>query len=315
MTLTQPTAADLAADHPLAASTQSGFAERRISAHDGRQLFFRDYGDPLSPGTPILCLTGLARNSRDFHNLATALCHRHRVICPDYIGRGKSDWADQWERYQPPAMLGDVLALKNALNLHDCILIGTSLGGFLTMGLAVLAPTFVKAAVINDVGPDFGSDALDRIIDYVGRDHPQPNWDAAMQYLKAGFPQLGFEDEQDWRDMTEGSFVPGPDNRLHNSWDPKLAETLKNNDHGFDLWALFRALIPRPVLAFRGANSDALAAETFEKMAAVMPAMTAITVPNRAHTPTLGEPVARAAIIAFLDHVDGFKDQSKPQQI
>ncbi|MEO0393235.1 MAG: alpha/beta hydrolase [Pseudomonadota bacterium] len=305
MTLEQPTAKDLSSDHPLAPTPQSGFRTRRITMGDGKTMHVRDYGNPLAAGTPVLCLGGLTRNARDFHDLALALSNDRRVICPDYIGRGRSDWAATADRYAPPAMLGDILTVKTALNLHHCIAIGTSLGGFLTMGLAVLAPTFLKAAVINDVGPDFGAAALDRIADYVGRDHPQPSWDAAMQHIKAGFPQLGFEDEQDWRDMVEGTFQPRADNHLHNAWDLKLVETLKNNDHGFDLWALFRALTPRPVLAFRGENSDALMPETFEKMAKTMPQMTAITVANRAHTPTLREPEARSAIATFVNEVDG----------
>lgn len=290
----------------LAHSDQNGFIERQITMADGLRLYLRDYGDPLSKRSTVVCLTGLTRNSRDYHDLATELSAHHRVICPDYIGRGLSDRADKSARYEPRNMLGDILAMTTALNLHDCVFIGTSLGGFLTMGLAVISPTLLKAAVLNDVGPDFGAEALDRIIDYVSWDHPSPDWDTAMRELITTFPQLGFEEERDWRSLAEGSFRAGPDNQLHIDWDPAIAETLGQDEHGFDLWALFRALKPRPVLAFRGANSDALAPETFARMVEIMPEMTAVTVENRAHTPTLREPIARSAIVTFLDQVDGY---------
>ena len=163
-----------------------------------------------------------------------------------------------------------------------------------------------KTAVILVNDPDFGAEALDRIIDYISRDHPSPDWDTAMRELITTFPQLGFEEERDWRSLAEGSFRAGPDNQLHIDWDPAIADTLGQDEHGFDLWALFRALKPRPVLAFRGANADALAPETFARMVEIMPEMTAVTVDNRAHTPTLREPIARSAIVTFLDQVDGY---------
>ncbi|MBV6632357.1 MAG: alpha/beta hydrolase [Alphaproteobacteria bacterium] len=283
---------------------QTGFEQRYITVGDGLRLAFRDYGSAQAPGPTILCLGGLSRNSRDFHDLALWLKPNHRVICPDYIGRGDSDRAEDAERYQPPRMLGDVLALTTALNLHNLIVVGTSLGGFLTMGLAVLSPTLVRAAVINDAGPDFGNTALERIVDYLGQDHPKPDWETAIHDLKTQFAHLGFEEDQDWRDLAEGSFTAGDDGLLHVSWDTRLVETITNREDGFDLWALFKALGDREVLALRGANSDALLPETFKEMAENLPNITAITVDNRAHTPSLREPIVRENIAAFLERVD-----------
>jgi pimeloyl-ACP methyl ester carboxylesterase len=39
----------------------------------------------------IVCVHGLSRQGRDFDVLARALAHA-RVICPDVVGRGESDW-------------------------------------------------------------------------------------------------------------------------------------------------------------------------------------------------------------------------------
>jgi pimeloyl-ACP methyl ester carboxylesterase len=290
--------------HAPGTTPQSGFRSGYVSMADGLRMYYRDYGDPRAKGTPLLCLTGLARTSRDYHDLATQFSRDRRVICPDYIGRGKSARTSRWQRYRPVSMLGDIITLCTALNLHGIAVIGTSLGGFMTMGLSVMAPTLLKGAVLNDVGPDFGNTALARIIDYVGRDHPESDWDSAIATLKRDFPQLGFEDEADWRDMAEGTFEPGKDGLLHINWDPLLAETIKERSDGFDLWAMFRALGANPLLAFRGSNSDALKPETFQKMAETLPEMQAITVPNRAHVPALNEPECRPAIAAFLQRVD-----------
>ncbi len=111
--------------------TTTTYHERRLSAQDGLQLYYRDYGDPLSPGIPLLCLTGLTRNSQDYADLAERFAGSRRVICPDYRGRGRSAHDPNWRNYDPMTYLGDIGHILMANDIHRVIIVGTSLGGLL----------------------------------------------------------------------------------------------------------------------------------------------------------------------------------------
>lgn len=288
----------------------SGYRERRFTAQDGLSLYFRDYGGTSSgddaPGIPVLCLPGLTRNSNDFDRLATWLSSertpRHRVICPDYRGRGRSDYDPDWDHYTPPVYLSDLRAMLTVLNVHRFVAIGTSLGGLLANGLGVLSPSSVAGVVMNDIGPEVGSDGLGRITDFIAEDKPQPDWETAIAFLKASLPNLGLDSEDDWRRAAEGTFREGDGGLLHFDWDVNLAKPLAGNPQSrLDLWALFRALKGVPVGVVRGGNSDILSQETAKAMAAAHPDLTLAVIPGKGHTPTLSEPGSREVIDAVLD--------------
>lgn len=276
------------------------YAEKTYAAQDGLRLHYRDYGDPQSSGTPVLCLTGLTRNSRDYHELATRLCTARRVICPDYRGRGRSAYDPDWRNYHPRSYVGDVLQLLIAANLHRVIVIGTSLGGLIAMALAVARPAALAGVVLNDVGPVIDQTGLDRIRLYIGRDHPQEDWAGAVAFVKQTLASLGEKSDADWRRIAEGTFREGPDGKLHVDWDVALARPLQRMAVIPDLWPLFRALRPIPTLAFRGALSDLLTVDTFDRMQREHPALLQVTVAGVGHTPTLDEPESRHALDAFL---------------
>lgn len=282
------------------------FRERRLGAQDGLSLYYRDYGDPLSPGTPVICLCGLTRNSKDFHDLATRLSRKRRVVCLDYRGRGRSSYDPDWRNYTPQVALGDVIHLLAATNLHKVAVCGTSFGGLLAMGLAVAAPTVLKGVILNDVGPELSQAGTNRILEYIGRDRPQPDWDAAVAEMKRLFPNLAFRTEDGWRRFTEATYRTGEDGQLHFDWDVALARPLVEKRVPMEhLWPLFRALRRRPVLAFRGALSDVLSEAVFARMAAEKPDLAQITVPGVGHVPALDEPEVEPAIDDFLARLDG----------
>lgn len=279
----------------------TGYVEKWYGAQDGLRLYYREYGDPLAPGTPLLCLTGLTRNSHDYHVLASRVAAAgRRVICPDYRGRGRSEYDPNWRNYQPRVYIADILHLVVAANLHRFIVVGTSLGGLLAMGLAVAQPASLAGVVLNDVGPDINSQGLERIRGYIGRDVPQPDWDSAVRYAKQAFKTVGDKSEADWRRIAEGTFRQGADGLLHVDWDVAIARPLGRVETIPDLWPLFRALRRIPTLAFRGALSDVLTEATFDRMQREHPALTALTVAGVGHVPTLDEPEARDAFDAFI---------------
>jgi pimeloyl-ACP methyl ester carboxylesterase len=277
------------------------YAERRFTSEDGLSLYYRDYGDPLSPRLPLLCLSGLTRNSADFARVARRHAGERRVLCPDYRGRGRSAYDPNWRNYEPRVYLNDILHLLAATGTHRAVVLGTSLGGILAMGLAVLRPTALAGVVLNDIGPDVAGDGLVRILDYIGADHPQPDWPTAVAFLRRLLPNLSLQSDADWLDFARATYREGDDGQLHFDWDVALAKPLAQQ-HGNvpDLWPIFRALAPLPVLALRGDRSDVLAAATFERMGREKPDLVRVTVPEQGHTPTFDEPAAKDALDAFL---------------
>ena len=279
------------------------YLERRYKTGDGKSLYYRDYGDPLALATPILCLPGLSRNSRDFHELAMRLKIKRRVVCPDYRGRGQSEYDSDSANYGPKKLLDDVRHLLVAANLQKFVAIGTSMGGLLSMALGALTPSSLKGVVLNDIGPDIGGDGLQRILTYLGRDNPQPDWPAATRALKAMLPGLSFRTAEEWRTATEGTFQKGEDGLLHIDWDPLIIEPMRTPIDGAELWTLFRAIRSKPTLLVHGANSDILNQATVSKMTEHHPRLTAITVAGAGHAPSLIEDEASSALDIFLSQI------------
>jgi pimeloyl-ACP methyl ester carboxylesterase len=279
----------------------AAFRERHLVAQDGLRLYFRDYGDPLSPRLPLLCLTGIVRNSADFADLADRHAGERRVICPDYRGRGRSAYDSDWRNYDPFVYANDLAHLMAATGLERVVVVGTSLGAALAMGLAVLTPAQLAGIVLNDFGPEVAANGVSRILDYIGADHPQPDWPSAVRHLKELLPTLSIRTDEGWLKLARGTYREGADRMLHFDWDVNLAKPLAAaNGSVPDLWPYFRALGRLPVLALRGDLSDVLSQATFDRMAVVKPDLERVTVANAGHAPTLNEPEAAAAVDDFI---------------
>jgi len=250
---------------------------------------------------PVLCLTGLTRNSADFELLAARLAGERRVLCPDYRGRGLSARDPDWRHYEPLTYVGDVLSVLAATDVHRVVVIGTSLGGLLAMALAAVRPTILAGIVLNDIGPEINRSGLARIKAFIGADRPQPDWATAERFMREAMAHLPIKDDDIWRRLTRGTFRQGADGLLHFDWDINLTKPFAGSDGPErDLWPLFRALRRAPVLALRGEASDVLAADAFDRMAAENPDLIRVTVPDAGHVPSLEEPIAKAAIDEFI---------------
>lgn len=276
------------------------FREHRYTSQDGLSLYYREYGDRDASGPTVLCLSGLTRNSKDSHKLATLLAAKHRVICLDYRGRGRSDYDPDATHYQPSTYLGDIRHLLSAANVGHVIVIGTSLGGLLAMAMGAAMPSCLAGIVLNDIGPDVSGSGLGRILSYIGTDRPHKDWDGAVLDFREMFPNLSLSSDAEWLNAAQATWCEGADGMLHFDWDVKLAEALEKGPPIPDLWPLFASLGRIPTLAVRGALSDVLTAETFEKMAVAHPGLDQITVPNVGHVPTLSEPSVPERIMAFV---------------
>ncbi len=278
--------------------------ERHFSAQDGLRLYYRDYGDPLSPRLPVLCLGGLTRNSKDSHKLASRLSAERRVLCLDYRGRGRSEYDADWRNYVPATYVRDIRHLLVAASVHRLAVIGTSLGGILGMALAVAMPGRLAGVVLNDIGPAIDRGGMQRILAQMRAAEPQPDWESVIRRVGERFDWISPDDGAALAEMAQNIYREGDDGRFYPDWDKNLIKPLLHRRRPApDLWRMFRALRQIPTLALRGALSDLLAASTFDRMAVEHPDLVRVTVAGVGHAPTLHEPDAEPAFDAFLDGV------------
>ena len=281
------------------------FADRFWTSRDGLKLHYRDYpGREDRP--PVLCLPGLTRNARDFENLARRLAGDWRVICVELRGRGDSAYAKDSATYNPAQYADDLAMLFEQAGIARFVAFGTSLGGLLTMILAMQAPERIAGALLNDIGPEIESAGLDRIRGYVGQGRTFPTWMHAARALEET-QSVAFPDNKiaDWLAMAKRVMTLSGNGRVVFDYDMKIAEPLAAAGGGVsgDLWPAIDALMGKPVLIVRGELSDLLSEATLARMVERLPEAETATVPRVGHTPTLDEPEAQAAIDCLLARV------------
>lgn len=285
------------------------FISRFVTAPDGLRLHLRDY-TPAAGGQarpPVVCLPGLSRNGRDFHQFALLLSRDpaspRRVVCLDYRGRGLSDHDANPANYNVPVECGDVVAVCAALGVEQALFVGTSRGGLILHILAATHPDLIAGTVLNDIGPEIEAGGLKEIRDYLAKGSFPATREAAADTLEAihgrTFPALT---RPDWLDMADAIYRE-KDGRLVADHDPKLADQLQAIDFSKPLpilWPQFELLARKPLLAVRGEHSRLFSKETLARMQAHGPNVETTTAKGQGHAPLLhlADPFSR--IKAFL---------------
>ena len=281
------------------------FAERRWTSPDGLALYARDYaGRDGEQRLPVLCLHGFTRNSADFEDLAPVIAGLgRRVIAMDMRGRGQSDRDPKPRNYHPKVYARDVTGFLAALGIPRAVFLGTSMGGIITLAIALLRPGVIGAAILNDAGPQVDPAGIQRIQSYVGKAPPIRNWQAAADYIRsinqAALPAFR---AGDWERMARRAFRDGPDGPVLD-YDPAIAAASSGKAKTSSLvaWFAFRRLAKRaPVLLIRGEQSDIISADIARRMQRRAPSLQVTVVPGVGHAPMLDEPEALAAIRSFL---------------
>ncbi len=287
-------------------SEDSAFEDIYFTARDGLRLHARRYpGAGNAQGRPVLCLPGLTRNGRDFHDLAVALSRNpassRTVYTIDYRGRGLSEFDPDWKNYTVPVEMLDVLDFMTLAGLEQAAVVGTSRGGLIAMLIAAAQPTAVGAVVMNDIGPVIEHDGLIRISGYVGRVPLPISWADAARMVRdlnrRHFPdvpdQQWEEVARQWYNERNGRPAPG--------YDAKLGKALSVLYEPVpELWPQFEALKHVPVLVIRGENSDVLTPETVDEMRRRHPALATLSVAGQGHAPLLKDNPTIEAIRHFL---------------
>ena len=289
--------------------SQKTWADIFFTSRDDLRLYARHYPAPTGQTVvrkPLLCLPGLTRNSRDFHDLATfrtdpANPSARDVYAVDYRGRGRSASDPDWRNYTLQNEVLDVLDFMTLTGLHDVAVIGTSRGGLLAMLMATIRPASLSAVILNDIGPVIQREGLLRIVAYVAGVPLPANWAEAAALV---------------RDLNKRQFPAGPEHQ----WD-EIARQWFNEEHGqpvhgYDqnlgkaialapgeipsLWPQFDALARLPVLAIRGELSDILSQATLEQMRTRHARLEALSVRGQGHAPLLRDRGTNITIADFL---------------
>lgn len=288
----------------------AAFNDIYFTARDGLRLYARHYPASRAAGLrPVLCLAGLTRNSRDFHDVATALGTHPKsprdVYTIDMRGRGLSEHDGDWRNYAIPIEMHDVIDFMTLTGLHDAGIIGTSRGGLITHVLAAAQPTRIGAVVLNDIGPIVDMDGLVRIAGYVGRTPVPKTWAdagrAVRDLSKRDFPGMTDADAE----VFAHQLFNERNGKPASGYDAKLSKCLSLLDGPIPaLWPQFEGLKRVPVMVIRGANSDLLSRKTVEEMHRRHPRLTSIEVPGEGHAPLLRDAPTINAITAFFADAD-----------
>lgn len=288
----------------------AAFTDIFFTARDGLKLHARHYhAKGTGSRRPVLCLPGLTRNARDFHEIASALAGDgpapRDVYALDYRGRGGSAFDRDWKNYAVPIEMLDVLDFLVVTGLHKPAVIGTSRGGLITMVTGAAQPTALGPVVLNDIGPVIEQHGLARIAGYVGKTPLPHSWEDAARIVrdldKASFPSIG---DGEWDAVARARFNE-KNGRPAPGYDPKLARSLSVLDGPIPaLWPQFETLKHVPVMVVRGELSDLLSSATVAEMARRHPRFSSHTVPGQGHAPLLKDAPTIAAIGRFIAESD-----------
>ncbi|MGQ5523123.1 alpha/beta fold hydrolase [Chitinimonas sp. PSY-7] len=224
------------------------------------KMAYREWGDPCNSRV-LLCVHGLTRNGRDFEVLAKEMARDFRVVAPDVIGRGESDWLRDPMGYQLPLYVQDILVLIARLNVTQLYWFGTSMGGLIGMLLAAMPGSPIRKLLLNDVGPVLSSVALARIGEYVGKAPPFPTREAAEAYIRAVSAPFGLHSDAEWAFLTDVMLKADGAGWCLN-YDNGIAAPFRQTINGqdMDLWSYYDRIVC-PVLLIRGNQSDLLSVE------------------------------------------------------
>jgi len=266
---------------------------------EGRELHYTQWG--AGNAETVIAWHGLARTCRDMDDLAAHLAPRFRVICPDTIGRGLSEWSPEPAReYCLDFYVRLAQSLLNQLGLDRVQWIGTSMGGSIgLLAAATLLRGRITRLILNDNGPQLAEAAIARIRSYAGRPAAFATVSELEQYFRTIYKPYGYLTDLQWRRLAETSTRRLPDGRVTPHYDPAMVQQFESHPNDYERWAEWDSL-DIPVLCLRGESSDLLLAETAEAMRRRGPRAVVATIAGCGHAPALNVPDQLALVERFL---------------
>jgi pimeloyl-ACP methyl ester carboxylesterase len=269
---------------------------------EGREIHFTDWVPAQAGGPVVIAWHGLARTGRDMDPLAAHLCAQGwRVICPDTLGRGLSQWSPQPQAEYCLAFYARLArSLVDQLGLQRFHWVGTSMGG--AIGMVCAAGPLqgrIERLVLNDIGPQLAAPAVARIRAYAGNPPAFATVHELEQFFRTVYKPYGYLPDAQWRQLTESSLRRLADGRVTPHYDPAMVQQFEHHPQDYELWPTFDR-IDVPVLCLRGAESDLLLADTAEAMRDRGPRALVVTIPGCGHAPALNVPEQLELVQRFL---------------
>ncbi len=266
----------------------------------GHEIHYTEWG--AQHDQAVIAWHGLARTGRDMDELAHHLAARYRVICPDTIGRGLSQWSPSPERDYCFDVYGRIaVSLVDQLGIGDLRWVGTSMGGALGIHLAAGGLRGrIRRLVLNDIGPKLGEAALARILAYAGKPAQFDRMSELEQYFRTVYRPYGWLSDEQWRRLTETSARRTPAGKVTPHYDPGMVQQFVHHPADYDLWAAYDS-IDVPTLCLRGEASDLLLPETAEEMRSRGPRAVVVTLAGCGHAPALNVPEQLQLVERFLN--------------
>ncbi len=275
----------------------------------GREIHYTEWG--AGQAKTVIAWHGLARTGRDMDELAAHLSARGcRVICPDVIGRGLSQWSPLPAQEYCLSFYARLAAeLFDRLKIDQAHWIGTSMGGSIGMVCAsgLLQPGMkqrIQSLTLNDNAPQLAQAAIERIKAYAG----QPPAFATVLELEAFFRQVyqpfGVLSDAQWRRLTETSTRRLPDGRVTPHYDPAMVQQFSSHPDDYLIWDHYDAL-RIPVLCLHGAESDLVLPATISEMLRRGPGLLGLTqvaeIAGCGHAPALNVSDQLKRVASFID--------------
>lgn len=250
----------------------------------------------------VVCVHALSRNCHDFDYLAHALEKDYRIVCPDLLGSGASDYLGNPEIYTFSQYLNAMVNLLARLGVQKVHWVGTCLGGILGMMLAAQPGSPIKSLILNDVGMIVPSLPLQRILTFASNDNKFLSFHDAKKYFQSVLAPLGITDPDHWDHLTQHGILRDDKGDFRLAYDPAIARTLSQSPSNLHLEAYWQA-IKCPTLVLRGEDSDFLEPEIITKMKYSQPHAEFITIPGCGHSPSLMAPSQIQIVKDWLEKV------------
>ncbi len=267
---------------------------------EGRELHYTEWG--AGNAEAVIAWHGLARTGRDMDEVAAHLSNRYRVICPDTLGRGLSEWSPAPEKEYCLAFYGRLaVSLMDQLGVGEAHWLGTSMGGALGIQLAA-GPLKgrIRRLVLNDIGPKLGEAAVERIRTYAGNPAQFERISELEQYFRTIYKPYGWLSDEQWRRLTETSTRRTTEGKVTPHYDPKMVLQFTHHPDDYDQWEAYDA-VEVPTLCLRGESSDLLLPGVAEEMRKRGPRAVVVTIPGCGHAPALNVPDQLGLVERFLN--------------
>ncbi|WP_028022283.1 alpha/beta fold hydrolase [Enterovibrio calviensis] len=269
---------------------------------NGKEIHVRTWNP--EGGETVICWHGLARNSIDFVAIGDELAAKgYRVIAPDTLGRGLSQWADSPKReYSYANYLEMATAIMDFYRCERVHWVGTSMGGLIGMLLAASEEESerIGSLVLNDIGPEVPTDALKRIVSYVKESMVFQRYSEINQYLQTLYQPFGPHTSQEWQLMISASIRRLDGGGYTTHYDPEILAGYDANAPVLNLWRQF-AKLAQPTMLMHGLHSDVLTKDIVKRMREVQPHMAVNYYLGCGHAPNLFYQSYRKDVVHFIE--------------